>query len=136
LSPLKIVSPITSYDELGPDKSKVDKSKVAVKVGSSNLTVASIKRVKILRKFWGDEVEEDFNTDSTMEHGTDTEKHMDSLQRHTNAQNYLDTQTFLASYIKSGRKLKNHKSPKNQAGNISDRITTRSKKQNIPIVNP
>lgn len=26
MSPLKIVSPITSYDELGPDKSKFEKS--------------------------------------------------------------------------------------------------------------
>lgn len=107
-----------------------------MKVGSSNLTVASIKSDKILSKFSGDEVEEDFHTDSTMGHGTDTKKHMDSLHRHTYAEQCLDTQTVWVSYIKSGRKSKKHKSPKNQAGNNSNIITTRSKKQNITTVNP
>lgn len=66
LSP--IITPITTIDEvLGPDKGRVHMT------GSSkNVTAASLKSFQILSKFWGDEIDTDPATDSTMEPETAT----------------------------------------------------------------
>jgi len=61
-SPIKMATPITTYEQIGPDKSKVK-----LPSSSINLSAAAIKSVKLLSKFWGDEVDEEPATDNTMD---------------------------------------------------------------------
>lgn len=93
---------ITTVDEeLGPDKSKVQ-----VNPGIKTHTAASLKSIRILSKFWGDEVEDEPATDRTMEIDTDSEQ-------------YLAKHTHITVQARSGRKSKKRKCPKIQASNGS-----------------
>lgn len=132
LFPIKLAVPITSIDEdLGPDKSKVQSSG-----GSSNHTAASLKSVKILSKFWGDMVDDDTATDSTMEPDFDTEKQVAAMKTCSDVEKYLAKQYELASQVKPGKKTKKQKSPKNQVGTSSAGIRTRSKKGQNNNISP
>jgi hypothetical protein len=68
LSPIKMATPVTTYEELGPDKGRVH----AIG-GSKNVSAAAKKSVQILSKLWGDVVDSDHTTDGTMDLDTDTE---------------------------------------------------------------
>ena len=69
VSPTKMVTPITIYEELG-----LDKGKTRVIDGSKNVAAAAKKSVQILSKFWRDLVDSDHTTDGTMDPDTDSEK--------------------------------------------------------------
>lgn len=132
LFPIKLAVPITSIDEnLGPDKRKVQ-----AYGGSNNHTAASLKSVKILSKFWGDMVDDDTATDSTMEPDFDTEKQVAAMKTHIDAKKYLAKQYEMASQIKPSRKTKKQKSPRNQVGTSSAGIRTRSKKGQNSSISP
>jgi hypothetical protein len=117
-SPIKMATPITTYEQLGPDKSKVK-----LPSSSKNLSAAAIKSVKLLSKYWGDEVNEEPDTDSTMDQDTDTESHRSLFESHSNIDKYLAKNDEPASTIKPGRKSK---STTNLEGTSSVRITTGS----------
>jgi len=76
-----------------------------------------------LSKFWGDEVNEEPATDSTMDQDTDTESHRSLFESHSNIDTYLAKNVKPASTIKPGRKSK---STTNLEGTSSVRITTGS----------
>lgn len=102
LSSVSLATLITTVDEeLGPDKSKVQ-----VNPGIKTHTAASLKSIRILSKFWGDEVVDEPATDRTMEIDTDSEQ-------------YLAKHTHITVQARSGRKSKKRKSPKIQASNGS-----------------
>jgi len=113
-----LIVPITSVDEeLSLDKRVIGGNSC----DTSNHSAASLKSVKILKKFWGD-VEDD---DSASDINTD-------MERATNI--YLAKHTDIAFNTKSGRKTKKQKSSMTHNGKgfdgikSSEHIQTRSKK--------
>jgi hypothetical protein len=113
-SPIKMATPITIYEELGPDKGKIH-----VIGGSKNVTAAAKKSVQILSKLWGDVVDSDHTTDGTLDPDSDSEK----MNMHPVALQFLEAQSDALHQPKSGRK-----SRKSSSSASSERIQTRSKK--------
>jgi len=90
-----------------------------------------MKSVQILSKFWGDEIDTDPATDSTMEQeqDTDSEKLLSILKFPPDAAKCLDTPLEIGKYTKPGRKSRKHKSPNGSGGiTSSEHIQTPSKK--------
>jgi len=123
LSPLKMATPVTTYEELGPDKGKVHGIG-----GSESVSAAAKKSAQILSKFWGDVVDSDHTTDGTMDLDTDTEM----MNMHPVALKFLVAQPDALHQPKSSRMSR--KSSSSARGKGSDGITssehiqTRSKK--------
>jgi hypothetical protein len=107
-----------SYEPLGPDKGPIKQG-----TNSSSFSVASLKSVQVLSKFWGNESDAENATDSTLEPDTDSEK-IDFMDLHPVAQKYLEA----GKLSKGAKKDRKHKSPKNMNTATSDRVLTRSKK--------
>jgi len=118
-----MATPVTTYEELGPDKGKAQ-----VIGDSKNVTAAAKKSVQILSKFWGDLVDSDHTTDGTMDPDTDIEK----MNMHPVALKFLKEQPDALHQPQSSRKSR--KSSSSARGKGSDGITssehiqTRSKK--------
>jgi hypothetical protein len=117
-------SPVTKYDQLGPDKRSIQTS-----TNSTQHTVAGLESVKLLSRLWGDEV--DNTSDSTSEPVTDSDN-FDSAALHPVALQYLANNMApdAGHPFISNRKSKKHKSPKNSTKAGSERVVTRSKKTN------
>jgi len=113
-----IITPITTYNEvLGPDKRKVQSVN-----GDMKATVASIKSIKILSKFWGDCQD----SDNTADPETDIESHQTIS---------ADASEYLATPFDNGKKGKRGRPRKNPNKKVDahihnneiESVTTRSK---------
>lgn len=95
-----MVTPVRTYEELGPEKGRVQ----AIG-GSENVSNAAKKNAQILSKLWGDVVDSDHTTDGTMDLDTDTEMIPKFSRKSERVAALQEAKTRMASQVVSTSKL-------------------------------